>query len=91
MRRAKVAVSAALATVLLTSLAGTRPLRAAANAWTVNGPSRLRLVTPYRVAPAAGEVRLGKPWNLPCRFTATASPLMEAPAGRTGRPSSRLF
>ncbi|HEY8019638.1 MAG TPA: protein-disulfide reductase DsbD domain-containing protein [Thermoanaerobaculia bacterium] len=59
MRRANIAVSAALATVLLASLAGTSPLHAAASAWTVNGPSRLRLVTPYRAAPAAGEARLG--------------------------------
>jgi len=43
---------AATAAVLLLAALAARP-------WAVNGPSRLRLVSPYRVAPAAGELRLG--------------------------------
>jgi DsbC/DsbD-like thiol-disulfide interchange protein len=37
------------------------PAAAVASAWAVNGPSRVRLITPYRVAPATGgaDLRLG--------------------------------
>jgi DsbC/DsbD-like thiol-disulfide interchange protein len=47
----------AAAALLLTP----RPAAAAASAWAVNGPSRVRLITPWRVAPASGtgELRLG--------------------------------
>ncbi len=37
----------------------TSPAWGAANEWVVNGPSRVRLITPYAVAPAEGEVRMG--------------------------------
>jgi suppressor for copper-sensitivity B len=48
------AVLAALAPVALPA-----PARGAASPWAVNGPSRLRLLSPYLAAPAGGEVRLG--------------------------------
>ncbi len=37
------------------------PAAAVASAWAVNGPSRVRLISPYRVAPATGgaDLRLG--------------------------------
>jgi DsbC/DsbD-like thiol-disulfide interchange protein len=52
--------TAAVATALfLLALAGPAPARGAASAWAVNGPSRLRLLSPYLKAPAGSEVRLG--------------------------------
>lgn len=55
--RAAAAVAATLAT--LSVLAGPAPARGAASAWAVNGPSRLRLLSPYLKAPVGSEVRLG--------------------------------
>jgi DsbC/DsbD-like thiol-disulfide interchange protein len=48
-------IPALLTTLLLTPAA----LHGAASPWVENGPSRLRLITPWTVAPTAGELRLG--------------------------------
>ncbi len=44
---------------VFSTLAGAGAARGAASPWAVDGPSRLRLVSPYLEAPAAGEIRLG--------------------------------
>ncbi len=55
--RATAAVAAAF--VFLATLVSPSPAKGAAGSWVVNGPSRLRLISPYLKAPAASAVRLG--------------------------------
>ncbi len=55
---------AALAVLPLLVLALPRTAGAAASAWAENPESRVRLVTPYRVAPREGEVWLGLQFTL---------------------------
>lgn len=55
-------VTASLASTLLAAAAlllAPAAARAAASPWSENGPSRVRLVTAWQTAPAAGELRLG--------------------------------
>jgi DsbC/DsbD-like thiol-disulfide interchange protein len=54
-------VTAPLASTLLAAalLLAPAAAQAAASPWSENGPSRVRLVTPWQTAPAAGELRLG--------------------------------
>ncbi len=55
-------VTAPLASTLLAAallLLAPAAAQAAASPWSENGPSRVRLVTPWQTAPAAGEFRLG--------------------------------
>ena len=54
-------VTASLASTLLAAalLLAPAAARAAASPWSENGPSRVRLVTSWQTAPAAGELRLG--------------------------------
>ena len=55
----KLAASRIPALVGLSLCLTTGAAHGVASAWVENGPSRLRLITPYAVAPATGELRLG--------------------------------
>lgn len=58
------ALLAVLLPLLLAAWASTAPAHAAASAWRENPQSRVRLITPYDVAPREGELRLGVHFTL---------------------------
>ncbi len=63
-RRALSSAAAAIAVLVSAALAFPPAAGAAASAWAVNPESRVRLVSPYRVAPRQGEIWLGLHFTL---------------------------